>query len=309
MSIRRSLYRFLFPVATLIVAAGIGLNDFTTVAAAPTPAPNDTVQITLSPTKQRVDISPGATTKGTFTIRNTGKTPFSFKVYAAPYTVTSDANYTPGFTQETPRTQINRWISFAKTAYLLQPDASVEVPYSITVPTSIPAGSQYAAIFAETDGQNAGSVITKKRVGMLVYAKPKGTTKSSGNVDFNTISPIIIGSLLTSTAKVTNTGNTDFDTTVRLEQKTVFGGNNQTTEQIRTVLPETTRTVDLTTRSLAPVASYTVTQSATVNGKVFSKITTVYVISPLVAFFAAALVFLLIMFGAWRAIIKIRKKS
>ena len=271
--------------------------------------PADTVQITLSPTKQRLDIKQGVVAKEVFTIRNTGSAPFAFRVYAAPYSVQSDANYTPLFTNDSPRTQVSRWVTFQKSQYTLTPGESVEVPYRVVVPASIPAGSQYAAIFAETEGQTAGSVVTKKRVGMLLYAKPEGTTKSSGAAQFSAISPFIIGSTITSTAKVSNTGNTDFDTFVQLEQKNIFGGTNQTTKETRSVLPETTRTINQSTRSVTPIAAYTVTQSASINGVVTSKTTTVYVVSPMVAFFVGAIILVLIILGVWRAITTSRTKK
>ena len=307
-------YRLLFSFALLCATLATSLASAEwggiSRAHAVTPAnPNDNVQITLSPTKQRLAITAGQSTTGSFTIRNTGPLGFSFRIYASPYSVKSDADYTPLFTNDTPRTQISRWVTFTKTDYTLAPGESVDIPYRVRVPATIPAGSQYAAIFAETNGQNAGSVITKKRVGMLLYAKPNGTTKSSGDAQFTSIPPVIFGALVHSTAKVNNTGNTDFDTTVRLEQKSIFGGNNQSIEQVRTVLPETTRTVSLSTRSLTPIAAYTVTQSATVNGTVLSKTTTVYVISPLVAFFVAAFLLIIIALGVWRVVTKYRKKK
>lgn len=301
---QRFLIRFvLFAVITLSVA-GTGISG---QQASALEADAGQTQMTLSPTKQRVDIAPGKQYDGSFTIYNTGSAPLSFKVYATPYSVKSDLDYTPVFTQDITRTQLSRWVQLPQTTFSVAAGKSAEVPYHIVTPASIPAGGQYAAIFAETTEQKIGSVVTKKRVGMLIYARPNGQTIDKGSAEIVRLGSISLSGTLSSTTKLHNQGNTDFDSEVILTRKSVLGGQDTTTSETRTVLPESTRTVSLELQDTSFFAVYDVTQSARILGKITSQTTRVYVISPLILIGGSVLLVLILGGTIWRVVRKHKK--
>lgn len=267
---------------------------------------NDATQLTLSPTSTRLEIAPGKTYDGSFTIFNSGKKPISFKVYAAPYQV-EDENYKPTFSNSGPRTQISRWVSFEKENYSVQPGKEASVDYTITVPDSIPDGGQYAALFAQTKGQTEGSITSIKRVGMLLYAHAKGTTQNSGS---STVEPIGFwhsSPTFKVVQKITNDGNTDFDAKVELTVKDLFGNVTYSTDKTSTVLPDTTRRVPLEWKNVPPLGIFTAVSSATVLGETVKTSQLVLFTTP-TALFAVITLLILIIAGVVYGIKKRRSK-
>ncbi len=209
----------------------------------------DNVQLTLSPTSVHVDLHPGAAKTGEFKVVNSGSRPFTAKVYAAPYRVT-DEDYNPAFTGGGAQTQISRWIKFSQNEYVLEPNQVVTIRYTINVPRDIPAAGQYAAIFAETTGDEdrGGTVITKKRVGMIVYGKTEGgNTRQSGELASIDTPWWQQQAPLTAKLRAKNSGNTDFTVKSKLIVKDFFSGAtiHQTAETEHAVLPSTTRAIPL----------------------------------------------------------------
>ena len=207
----------------------------------------DGVELTLSPTKARLPLDPGAKHKGVFTILNSGDSVFTFKVYTAPYQVANE-QYNPTFTAETARTQISRWIQVPTEEFMIKPGQKIEVPYVVSVPVDVASGGQYAAIFAETtdDAETGGSIVAKKRVGMLVYGNISGDTRESGEVITHSIERWQYTAPLTATWRIKNTGNTDFAVSTKMTIKDVWGKEIfSTPEGENTVLPDTTRSLDV----------------------------------------------------------------
>lgn len=84
----------------------------------------------ISPTLKRLALEPGETQSGEIAVQNIGKAPFSFKVYAAPYTVVGD-HYEPNFSNETNYTQITRWIKFEVDKYTIAPGKKQQNKYQL----------------------------------------------------------------------------------------------------------------------------------------------------------------------------------
>lgn len=243
-------------------------------------AQNADIQITLSPTAARLKLNPDSQYVGKFTVLNTGRQVFKFRVYATPYQVTNE-NYDAGFEGGTVRTQISRWISMPDTIFSLEPGGRVDVPYTVTVPAKVPSGGQYAVLFAETIGEEdtggTRSVLSKKRVGMLVYASISGTTKEAGDVEFSASSWWQYSTPLTVTWRVKNTGNTDFPTTSKLVVKDLSGKVvYQSEPRDYEVLPDTTRAIEASWAQ-AHEGIYKVTVEAGLLGKTYAETHIVFV--------------------------------
>lgn len=272
----RTIFTQLLAAAAFTVGLALGFQAVPAAAA-------EGSHMTLSPTKQRIDIEAGGTYEGTFSIYNTGKDELKFRVYAAPYTVRSDVDYTPVFSEDKPRTQISRWVSFEQTEFTVAPDEKVEVTYNVAVPISIPAGSQYAALFAETIAEGDGAVAAKKRLGMLLYAKPDGQTDERGSATFDQPNFWQMSGKVATTTHIKNEGNTDFEAKVNLRVMSLLGSHEAyATKTTKLILPESRRAVTLEWPQTPPIGVYKVSQTASIAGEQSSVEKTIIVISPIV---------------------------
>lgn len=225
------------------------------------PTASAEAQITLSPTSHRLTIAPNETYTGSLTLINSGSDAMQVQVYPAPYHV-EDEQYNPIFSKDTARTQISRWIQLEQESYQLSPDERISVPFTITTPTSIPDGGQYAAIFAETSDGESGSILRKKRVGMLIYAQAKGDTNEAGTIAMELPSPLHFTNKLTTYQRFINEGNTDITGTVSTAATSIFGKKLFSQKQQKVVLPDTTRRIPTEWKNLPSFGLVKLSQSA-----------------------------------------------
>lgn len=183
----------------------------------------------ISPVKEKLKLKPGETYTSSITVMNIGAEAFDYKVEATPYHVT-DENYSPDYEQQTEFTQISQWITFDQNTVKgkLKPCATVDVDYTIKVPTDVPDGGQYATIAAETsDGNSSDSMVqTINRVAMLLYADVPGNTKKEGKVLENNIDGIRFEPPISVSSLVENTGNVDATAKYSVKVTPFFGGES-----------------------------------------------------------------------------------
>ena len=171
------------------------------------------IHMQIEPAKQKIKLEPGQSYVGSMKIKNIGSKQFSYTMAVYPYTVV-DVNYNPNYENLADNyTKIANWITFDekdKTGSI-EPGASVDVPYTITVPKDVPSGGQYAAITAETsDGNNSDSAIkTVNRLAMILYADIAGDTKTSGSIINNSVNSFVFNPPITVSAMIENTGNVE----------------------------------------------------------------------------------------------------
>ena len=216
------------------------------------------ILIQISPVSNQVILEAGKTKEYTKTIKNSGKSDFNYRLYTTPYSVANE-NYDIDFSTETNRTQVSRWIKFYQGDKLVErPTFAIKsgqtqlVKYVIEVPDDIPAGGQYAAIFAETEAadsksDNSGNsgIRTASRVGLIIYGRTNGETVETGEItDFN-IPGFLVSGNISATSKVKNTGNTDFEAIYDISVSSILGAELYKKQSIYNILPETERRVNL----------------------------------------------------------------
>ena len=247
-------------------------------------ASDGAIEMTVSPTKQQLSLQPGQQSEGKFSVLNTGEEQFTFKLYASPYFVANE-QYDPVFNEESSRTQISRWVTMSEDEITLQPGEKHDVGYTVNVPTDVPAGGQYAVIFAETTDESSGegSIIAKKRVGMLVYGTVAGDTRDGGEIASSDIGWWQQSAPVTANMRIKNTGNTDFEAITKMTVTSLFGKKvYESSEAENVILPDTTRSVDLTWDN-ASIGIYTVETTANFLDDTHAHKQLVLVISPLAA--------------------------
>ena len=221
--------------------------------------------ISLTPVSRTIQISSDSVYDGTMKVTNDGDEEIRVQVYASPYSyVYSEESdlYQLGFSNENNFTQISRWIKIkdASGEYVESPiftiDAkkSLEISYQIKTPSNIPAGGQYAVIFAQTMTGNVSSagIRTEASAGMILYGhSTEGEVSTTSEIrDMVVAHGLKDEATTTSTfyasAKVKNTGNVDFNAYGTLKVEPIIGFSSYETQQGRaivSVIPESERIV------------------------------------------------------------------
>ncbi|MBO7718213.1 hypothetical protein J6S37_01815 [Candidatus Saccharibacteria bacterium] len=201
--------------------------------------------ISLTPVSKILQISSNSTYDSNFEVKNDGGSPIRVEVYAAPYSyVYSDEEdtYKLGFNNENNFTQISRWITFRnndgdyvdKTVFSIDAHNALTVNYRISTPNNIPAGGQYAVIFAHTlsEASSAGGIRTEASPGLIVYGRStEGETVTSAEISNMKIEQSVTENGATrnnfyASAKVKNNGNVDFTATGKLTVQSIIGGGD-----------------------------------------------------------------------------------
>lgn len=216
------------------------------------------ILIQVSPVSNQVILEAGKTKEYTMTIRNSGSSDFKYHLYATPYSI-ADESYNVDFSTETNRTQITRWIKFRqdeklvdKPIFTIKSGETQLIKYVVETPQDIPAGGQYAAIFAETEAgggqqenQESSGIRTASRVGTIIYGRTNGETTEIGEVTDFSITGFLVDGNVRTTSKVKNSGNTDFEAGYTLRVNSILGAELYKKETSYNVLPDTERRVNL----------------------------------------------------------------
>lgn len=232
--------------AVVIVAAFFGCNILFN---SPVNAAEDhPIVLQISPVKQKLSLQPGEKYSGTFKVMNVGTQEFEYSVSATPYSVSND-NYDANYDNISTYSQISKWVTFDKNTKSgkLAAGTSVDVKYTVDVPTDVPSGGQYAALMAQTESGNDknANIQVVHRVGMILYATVPGDTREEGEIINNTINTIFFNPPLSVSSLVKNTGNVEMEAkyTVNMwplfDKETVY--SNAESPKILDIIPETSR--------------------------------------------------------------------
>lgn len=198
--------------------------------------------ISISPVSKILQLQPNTVYEDSFKVTNNGSDDMPFEVYASPYSYTYSEEtdeYQLGFSKENNYTQITRWVTFkgpdgaytASPKFVANPGESVVVDYRITTPESIPAGGQYAVLFAHTlsSTTTSGGIKTEASPGLVVYGRATGETITKAeitSIDLKQSATDTEGNvknIINASGKVKNSGNVDFTVSGRLKVEGVFG--------------------------------------------------------------------------------------
>jgi hypothetical protein len=202
----------------------------------------------VSPVSQRLSLDPGASGTYEIKVKNLGSEEFSFRVYAAPYSV-SNEDYDLSFSTETTRTQISRWITFEQEEYVAPVGETTAFKYTVSVPEDVPAGSQYAVVFVElipgASDSGEGGIKTISRIAVVIYGSVSGETREESEIAEVKLTGFLVSGDITASALVKNSGNTDFPASSSLKVSSLFGKVLHEQTESRDVLPDTERRVSL----------------------------------------------------------------
>ena len=196
---------------------------------------------------EKIELSPGETFSGEFTIINLSSTdsvPFLIKI--APYSV-NDKTYDANFADYDDYNQIMDWITLEFSSGELEPGEKRVVPYEISVPENAPAGGQYLSFLVEiveTDAEAKSLTLsTKSQVASLLYASISGETIKTAEVRENKINFLYLDKPISTSSLIENLGNVHVDAEYVLKIYPLFSNEEiYSTEESpvrNTLLPET----------------------------------------------------------------------
>ena len=292
---------------TAVVLAAVTFGTFQAIATTTAHAEDTTrnaIHLQVSPTKQKLSLTPGSSYVGTFKVHNAGAAPFNYSVSATPYSVTND-NYSPDYTGLTNYTQIADWITFDKATEkgLLQPGEIAEVAYTVNVPKDAPAGGQYAALMAQTEDGNDenATVAVIHRVGMILYAAVPGETRESGEIIKNNVNTFYFNPPLTVSSLVKNTGNVEQTATYTVKiyplfsNEAVFSNEEKPDKEKQLdVIPETSRFNSITWEGAPQIGIFSVEQTIEFAGQISTNKKLVLICPLWLLFIIFALLFFII---------------
>lgn len=252
--------------------------------------------IAISPTRLDLDVKAGDTKTGKFTVLNNGTIDYDFKVYGTPYSV-QGRSYTSDFFNTTSNGDAYTWVKFDKDLYALDAGGRIEVNYTIDVPSDAAPGGHYGVLFAETQSkQDESQVVRKKRVGMIMYMTVDGDVIRQGKVEDISIDMLQLGGPLNTVVTINNTGNTNFQSESLIQIRNVLNNTVYERKMSNTIMPKTTRDLQLTWDGGPSFGLYRVTVESEVLDKVETKQSWVLLLSPIslivILAIVAALIFL-----------------
>lgn len=293
MKIFQRLNKFLLSAAFAVVCA-LGLSG--AVFADDVPE----YRIQISPARNDIgELKPGESYSNVLRVQNTGQKAFDFVIGVAPYFVI-DEYYNPDYNNNNKYTDIANWIKFSISEGSVEPNSEVEVGYTVTVPADVPAGGQYAMLYAEInprdDTSTEGSgIAVSRRVGMLLYSNVEGNTRKTGSIIENKAPSFLFNPPVQATSIVENTGNTHATATYTLQVYPLFGNEevytNEENPDKLIVLPETRRFNTVTWPNAPHLGIFRVKQTVTIFGETSTIEKTVFLCPIWFLFIVIALVF------------------
>ncbi len=156
-------------------------------------------------------LPPGGTLSDAIVVTNRGPAPLTLDVYAADGFLTPDGTLDV-LEKGEESTALGAWVRVASPQVVVEPDASVEVPFTLTVPEDAQPGDYAAGVVSTLLVENAEGVSVDRRLGSRVHLRVAGDLApalavSGVHVDYaGGANPVVPGTA-TVTFTVTNTGN------------------------------------------------------------------------------------------------------
>lgn len=268
-------------------------------------------ELTISPTKQTLELTPGEVYAGKITLINSGDADVMFEPIAGSYFQNEDGSL--DYSADNRYTNLAEWITFSENEYSLAVGESVEIEFTITVPDDASGGGHYAAIYAQianaADGLNAFS-----RIGSLLLVHVDGEINESGELLAQKVPGLVIDGTFNASTTIENTGNVDFDVTTSLTVTNLL--TNQTIHEsytggsygTQTIYPGVTRTFVYNWHELPSVGVFEVSYTVTYLDQEHTITKWVWAVPFWLILVVIGILFVIVILG-WMAYAKWRKKG
>lgn len=248
----------------------------------------ETSSLTVMPMSQEVTLTPGETYTGSITVANpdTSTSALSYVASIAPYGVTG-TGYDIDLFSETSHTDMVHWLSIDNASGTLAPNDTVDIHFTITVPSDAAPGGQYAVIkvaqkdtAATNDGLSVGNVY---EAASIIYGNVAGEVVREGSVTSQFTPNFVTTPEFTSTATIENHGTTHEDALVSFVITNAFNGStiyphsSSDTGINEVIMPDTTRELTYNFKDMPAVGVINVTQTIEYNGQTYTNAQNVFI--------------------------------
>ncbi len=158
------------------------------------------------------ELPPGGTLTDALVVTNRGAAPLTLQVYAADGFLTDDGTLDLLPAGE-PSTALGSWVAVAVPQLVVEPGASAEVPFTLTVPDDATPGDYAAGVVSTLLVENTEGVSVDRRLGSRMHLRVSGDLAPALAIDDvqvayrGTLNPFEAG-VAAVTFTVTNAGNT-----------------------------------------------------------------------------------------------------
>lgn len=292
-------------------------------------AAEDVNSLRVSPSGTRLELTPGAVLEGTepgcisslsdscsVQVQNPGSRAFRYKVYFTPYSVTGPDNEL-SFSHEgdAVHTQIARWVKVKnadgeyvdEAIFTIGPGETQTVEYQVTIPDDIPGGSQYAVLWAQimNEDEGAGGIQTLGQVGSVITGRSSSESREEADIRDLDMTRFTFGGALKASAKVNNTGNTDFEIKATYTARTFFGKEIHSDEKTVAAYPDIDYDVEMEWNETPMLGIFNVEFKVTAAE---SEVTETHIVVIMPIFVMILLILLLTIIIVW-IIILVRKRK
>lgn len=226
----------------------------------------------ISPASNRIELGNGEVYTGEMSVKNSTDADMNVKMSVGSYSI-EDSNYSsPNYDSPSKYSVIKDWIQLDKNEFVLSPDESTVVRYTINTPANPPAGMQFATIFASTtpsEELEGSGIVATSRIGMVVSALMKdGETIEQANIQNEKIDGYQPTSPLKASLAIKNEGNVGVDVSYSMTVKSAINGTEvyKSNTDSNSVYPESTRNFTVNWDQVG-IGFYNVELNITLNGK------------------------------------------
>lgn len=226
----------------------------------------------ISPASNRIELGNGEVYTGEMSVKNSTDADMNVEMSVGSYSI-EDSNYgSPNYDSPSKYSVIKDWIQLDKNEFVLSPDESTVVRYTINTPANPPAGMQFATIFASTtpsEELEGSGIVATSRIGMVVSALMKdGETIEQASIQNEKIDGYQPTSPLKASFAIKNEGNVGVDVSYSMTVKSAINGTEvyKSNTDSSSVYPESTRNFTVNWDQVG-IGFYNVELNITLNGK------------------------------------------
>ena len=226
----------------------------------------------ISPASNRIELGNGEVYTGEMSVKNSTDADMNVEMSVGSYSI-EDSNYgSPNYDSPSKYSVIKDWIQLDKNEFVLAPDESTVVRYTINTPANPPAGMQFATIFASTtpsEELEGSGIVATSRIGMVVSALMKdGETIEQANMQNEKIDGYQPTSPLKASFAIKNEGNVGVDVSYSMTVKSAINGTEvyKSNTDSSSVYPESTRNFTVNWDQVG-IGFYNVELNIALNGK------------------------------------------
>jgi len=229
--------------------------------------------LTVSPPSISLNLTPGATYAGELIIQNPSSATedMIFSAKTTPYSIIG-TDYSADFSSSTIYTDLANWITLSEETGTIAPGEQHTLTYTITVPTSAPAGGQYAAIAVANLADSSETINESFEIASIIFARVAGEISEAGKIISTSSPAIVFTPPVTTTMTLENSGNIHLNAEVKTTITSVFSGTSilasDRQTQTETIMPGTTRSATYVFDEFPELGLFNYSQTITYAGEV-----------------------------------------